>query len=152
MKENIEEGMLYAESMFGFNSRKPIVRISYGITFEVQVSPAEARHFAQSILEAAEGAETDAFMVNFMQTKVGFNEDQQIAAFMADFRKERDAAREEYNEEKNLPPEIQNAVNKSKIICECGHNLLAHLDGDEVDRDCKLIGCECGKFKRRRLV
>lgn len=153
-KENIEEGMLYAESMFGFKSRQPIVKISYGITFEVQISPSEARHFAHSILEAAEAAETDAFMVEFIKTRVGINEDEMVAAFLNDFRKARETAQEEYEAEKRaeLPKNIKQAVEKGRILCRCGHNLLAHDNEDEKDQSCKLIGCRCQKFERRKLM
>ena len=42
-KEQIEEGILYAENVFGHNTRRGLVKLSYGVTFEVLLSPEEAR-------------------------------------------------------------------------------------------------------------
>lgn len=86
-KQEIEEGILFAESIYGFRTRKPIVKISYGITFETQMSPEEARQFAHSIFEAAEAAETDAFLMEWLEKRIGIDTDEGKVAVLADFRK-----------------------------------------------------------------
>lgn len=90
--EIIEE-MLFAESLFGFKTRKGLVKLSHGITFEIQISPAEARAFAFSILEAAEAAETDELLATWVEKRVGVKDDAAKAALLMDFREIRDKIR-----------------------------------------------------------
>lgn len=148
MSENIEEGVLYAESMYGLNTREPIVKISYGITFECQMSPTEAREFALSVLAAAEGAETDAFMVDWLAKNVKITDPAKVALFISDFRRSREQETAIYSQP-IMPPAVTRAVAKSRRICQCGHNFLAHQDDDGKDVECALIGCKCAGFVPR---
>lgn len=56
---------------------------------EAQLTPAEARHLAQSLIEAAEAAEQDAFLVHFFTTVAGFTQPE-AAAILVQFRELRD--------------------------------------------------------------
>lgn len=69
--EQIHEEVFSAEAIFGQQTRRGIVRIGYGITFDLQMSPFEARKIAMSILEAADAAESDEFIITFLTQKVG---------------------------------------------------------------------------------
>lgn len=51
----------------------------------VQCTPAKAREIAQFILEAAEAAETDSFLYQFMKDKVGLDQEQ-AGRVLVDFR------------------------------------------------------------------
>ena len=92
-KEQIEEGILYAESIFGRNMRRGMVRLSYGITFDIVISPEEARFFAMSIMEAAQAAETDEILMSWLHDTVGVKDDEKKAAILVDFRNIRTAMR-----------------------------------------------------------
>lgn len=83
-KEQIEENILYAESVFGHNTRRGLVKLSYGITFEVFLSPEEARFFALSVMEAAQAAETDEILMTWLQKIV--KDEGAAAAVLRDFR------------------------------------------------------------------
>ena len=85
-KEQIQENILYAESIYGANTRRGLVRLSYGINFGIVISPEEARFFAMSVLEAAQAAETDEILVQFLQTKIGISTEGIAAKILADFR------------------------------------------------------------------
>lgn len=57
---------LLVTSGYGHNTREPFVMIEGDhIDSPIQMSPDEARAFAQNLLQAAEGAETDAFIFEF---------------------------------------------------------------------------------------
>ncbi len=85
-KEFIEEGILFAESIFGHHTRRGMVRLSYGITFDVRISPEEARFFAMSVLEAAQAAETDEILMSWLHNTVGVKDDEKKGAILVDFR------------------------------------------------------------------
>lgn len=67
----------------------PWVQLSWG-SEKCQMTPAEAKAHAYSILEAAEAATSDSIMVGFLADKVGLK-DVDIASVLRDFRKHRDA-------------------------------------------------------------
>lgn len=90
--EQIHEELFTAEAILGMETRRGIVRLGYGITFDLQVSPFEARKIALSILEAADAAEGDEFLVTFLQKKVGVGLDGAVAV-LRDFREMREAMR-----------------------------------------------------------
>lgn len=58
------------ESMVGRSAREPYVILTWGEE-RGRLTPTEARHHARRILEAAEAADQDAFMVHFLVDKVG---------------------------------------------------------------------------------
>ncbi len=68
--------MLWAASIYGAHARKGLVKLSFKET-EAIISPAEARRFALSVLEAAESAETDEFIMSWLSERVGQTDDAQ---------------------------------------------------------------------------
>lgn len=81
--------VILVSSGYGLNTRLPFVQIeSEDLDKPIQVSPQEARDLALNLLQAAEGADTDAFMVDFLKNTVGFG-DSEIAQMVALFRAER---------------------------------------------------------------
>ncbi len=89
----IEEGILYAESIFGHKTRRGLVRLSYGITFDITVTPEEARFFAMSVIEAAQAAETDEILMTWLQNDTGIKDQRKAAAVLVRFREIRTAMR-----------------------------------------------------------
>lgn len=96
MEEMIDqlEDVFTVETIFGHETRKGIVRIGYGLTFDLQMSPKEARKIATDILEAADAAESDEFLVKFLMGTVGVPLEG-AAAVLQEFR----AAREDFRKE-----------------------------------------------------
>lgn len=84
--EQIEESVLFAESIFGRETKRGLVRLSHGITFDIVISPEEARFFAMSVMEAAQAAETDEILMTWLQNSVGITNEQKAAEVLADFR------------------------------------------------------------------
>jgi len=83
----------HVTSNFGYRTQKPFVSITVqSKEFHVQMSPAAARALAMNLLQAAEAAETDAFLVGFFKSRIDMNE-RNIATILLDFRDWRDAAR-----------------------------------------------------------
>ncbi len=85
-KEQIQENMLYAESVFGRETKRGFVRLSVGISSEILITPEEARFFAMSVLEAAQAAETDEILMQFLQNKIGIPSEEIASKILADFR------------------------------------------------------------------
>lgn len=107
--EEIQENILYAESIFGHNTRRGLVRLSYGVTFDACISPEEARFYAMSILEAATAAETDEILMIWLSNVLGISDDQKLTAVLRDFREIRTAIRErELKEAKEAVKENKN--------------------------------------------
>lgn len=79
------EKTLWVRSQYGFNHRKPQVVITMPGGETLQMSPAEARHHALAVLECADAAESDAFIFEYLQAKVGLT-DNQMAQVLGDFR------------------------------------------------------------------
>ena len=75
---------LWASSGYGANSRQPFVTVHWKDVV-VQLSPDDARRFAISIVEAAEAAEQDAFLVEFTKESVGFD-DAAAIALLSEYR------------------------------------------------------------------
>lgn len=92
-KIEVEEGMLFAESIYGHNSNKGWVKLSYGITFEIKISPEETRAFARSVLEAAEAAETDELLMEWVEKRIGLKSAETKVPLLIDFRELREKMR-----------------------------------------------------------
>lgn len=72
----------------------PFVTLSLDGDDIVQMSVEEARHHAMCVLQAAEAAETDGMIVQFMANVLGERPDRvNNVAVLAEFRKIRDIAR-----------------------------------------------------------
>lgn len=75
---------IHVTSLVSHRTGKGMVHLSTARN-EAQLTPAEARHLAQSLIEAAEAAEQDAFMVHFFTTVAGFTQSE-AAAILMQFR------------------------------------------------------------------
>lgn len=84
-----DESVVWALS--GVNGRgEGFVQLRKGKESIAQMTPAEARQYAQQITEAAEGAETDEFILKFFQEKMGLPLST-VGQFLLEFRKYREA-------------------------------------------------------------
>lgn len=63
----------WAQSAYGMRTKQPIVVLHHQ-DWVLQVSPEEARGIASSILQAAEAAEQDAFLMEWIQRTTGVDE------------------------------------------------------------------------------
>lgn len=91
-----EEGItsLNVTSGFGHNTRQPFVQLVIPrADWMTQMSPANARALAFNLLQAADGAESDGFLVTFLQETVGVEDMRAIASILTDFRTWRDGRR-----------------------------------------------------------
>jgi hypothetical protein len=84
---------LWATSIYGGKSRRGLVELSkqdeYGSERIAQMTPAEARAVALSLLEAAEAAETDAIVMVWLQTRIKTGLEEAVRV-LRDFRMLRD--------------------------------------------------------------
>ena len=82
--------IIRVESGYGGNTRQPFVEIKDDrLKSPMQISPEEARDLALNLLEAAEAAEQDAFMFEFVSKDLNAG-DQAAANIIGEFRKWRD--------------------------------------------------------------
>jgi len=82
--------MIHIESIFGARSGAPLVELSWGDQ-AAQFTPDEARAHALRVLEVAEAADQDAFLMDFLLHKVGVVEIEKRAMVLNDFRAWREA-------------------------------------------------------------
>lgn len=86
MPDNTPTGEnVQVSSGYGARTRVPFVAIQIGDRKPLQWSPDEARRVAALLLECAEAAEGDAFVVEWFTEKAGL-ELAQAGALLADFR------------------------------------------------------------------
>jgi hypothetical protein len=85
----IHEDILFAESIFGNRERRGLVKLSHGISWEITITPSEARIYALSILEAAEAAEQDAFLMRWLRAEIGLSDDEAAVNLLRRFREMR---------------------------------------------------------------
>lgn len=81
--------LIQVSSLVSHRTRKPIVEFHWGKE-RGQIDAKDAITHAINVLEAAEAAQTDAFLFEFATKRLLFTE-QQAAALIADFRAYRDA-------------------------------------------------------------
>ena len=79
-------------SMYGKSGRQPLVTLGWGDLMPRQMSPDEAREIARMLLEAAEAADQDGFIVEFAQRGLGQTEETAVC-MLAAFREWREQAR-----------------------------------------------------------
>lgn len=85
-------------SGYGQNTRRPFVE--FRGPSESTMSPKEARDLAMNLIQAAEAAESDGFLVEFVLEQIG-GEMEQAAGLLQMFREWREALwREKYGREK----------------------------------------------------
>lgn len=89
-----DEEHIWAASIYGADRRKGLVELEVGKEKRV-ITPTEARAFAYSILEAAEAAETDEFLMGWLAERVGIKEDEPCVQVLRDFRKKREEMRKQ---------------------------------------------------------
>jgi hypothetical protein len=94
-----ESGVLSVSSGYGQNTKQPFVTIALASPVEtanpaVQLLTSQAREIAMQILEAADAAESDGFVVGWL-TDVADLSEAQAAALLQEFRAYRDARRKE---------------------------------------------------------
>lgn len=83
---------IWVQSMVSHRTRQPMVSIYWPKDVEAaQMTPAEAREFALSILRSAEAAEQDSFMFEWVQKVVGADE-AAAAGLLQEYRKYRGQA------------------------------------------------------------
>ena len=75
--------------MVGMRSREPFVIFRWGDECG-QLTPREARQHARRVLEAAEAADSDAFLLAFLRDQVGADLQHQVAV-LGEFRRWRAA-------------------------------------------------------------
>lgn len=86
-----EEGIAIGiSSGFGHNTQRPFVQILIErADWMTQMSPAEARDLALNLLQAADGAESDGFLVTFLRERIGVEDMRTIASLLVEFREYR---------------------------------------------------------------
>lgn len=82
----------WVNSLYGAHTKQGLVHLHHA-DWSFQCSPSEARAIAGQILEAAEAAEQDAFLVEWVRAEIGVG-DQEAAGLLQDFRHWKDAKRE----------------------------------------------------------
>ena len=89
----IQEGdpVVRVSSAFGLNTRRPY--LIEGADWMTLMSPDNARELAMNLLEAAEAAESDGFMVHFMKNAMEIDDDGAFASVLSEFRKYREILR-----------------------------------------------------------
>lgn len=86
------EKQVVVRSMYGHHNQRGLVVLKLEEEM-AQLTPTKAREIAGMLLEAADAAESDHFIVKFMRETIGLGE-QQAAQVLMDFRKLRDELRE----------------------------------------------------------
>lgn len=83
------EKMILVTSGYGANTNQPFVQVeAEELDRPLQMSPNEARALAVNLLEAADAAETDGYLVGFFRDEL--KQDRQgIAVILSNFRKYR---------------------------------------------------------------
>jgi hypothetical protein len=94
-----EPGVLSVSSGYGQNTKQPFVTLALASPVETanpaaQLLTSQAREIAMQILEAADAAESDGFVVGWLGDVADLNE-AQAAALLQEFRAYRDARRKE---------------------------------------------------------
>jgi len=92
-----EEGIAIGiTSGFGHNTQRPFVQMLIErADWMTQMSPAEARNLAFNLLQAADGAESDGFLVTFLREKADIDDMSAIAGLLVEFREYREMLRRE---------------------------------------------------------
>ena len=86
----------WVSSGYGAHTRQSFVQLHHG-DWTIQCSPDEARQLAQSIVEAAEAAEQDGFLIEWAKQSIGVD-DGAATQLLMEYRKWREARRKEPSE------------------------------------------------------
>jgi|GEM_PF-6115933 len=72
-------------------TRRPFVNVTVGARdLHAQLSPGEAIDLAHNLLEAAEGARSDAFLISWLLHEIGVDSEQAAVALLEGFRQWRE--------------------------------------------------------------
>ena len=88
-----QEGIvnILVQSGYGHNTRKPFVEmVLHAADFSTQTPPAQARELAFNLLGCAEAANSDGFLMGFMQNLIGVKERAALAGVLGQFREYRE--------------------------------------------------------------
>lgn len=87
-----EEGVTFeVSSGFGHNTQSPYVQVLIKkADWMTQMSPATARELAMSLFVAADAAESDGFLVGFLQKTIGVKDMSAIVSVLLQFREYRE--------------------------------------------------------------
>lgn len=93
------EGQLHVKSIYGVNTKQPIVEIELE-NYKVQVSAATARRIALLLLECAEAAEQDGALFNWgLGHGFGNERAAQMVVVLRKYREEQQDAEDKYYSE-----------------------------------------------------
>ena len=96
MSEQPNEISFMVSSGFGHRERAPYVQVLIeAADWMTQMPPAKARELAANLLEAAEAAEGDGFLMTFLGERIGVQDERALATVLMDFRAYREQARAE---------------------------------------------------------
>ncbi len=87
---------IHVSSGYGHNTHEPFVMVEADVLdTPLQLSPTDARALAFNILSAAEAAENDAFLIEFVKEEL--NQDDHVAAsILVEYREWRKRRREQH--------------------------------------------------------
>jgi len=68
--QQVDPSMLMVNSMVSARTREPMIRLRW-FTFVAQIGPEQAKELAFNSLDAAEAAQSDAFVMQFMSKVAG---------------------------------------------------------------------------------
>lgn len=89
MTENKKDQMFLVSSGYGGNTKRPFVQMQHpAIDRPLTISPNEARALAMNLLECADAAETDGFIVEFFKGEME-QADATIIVLLRQFREYR---------------------------------------------------------------
>lgn len=81
-------------SGFGHNTQQPFVQmLIQRADWMTQMTPESARELAFNLLSAADGAESDGFLITFLRNTVGVEDMRAIATILTEFREYREKRR-----------------------------------------------------------
>lgn len=80
-----KRNLINVSSVYGADSREPLVQVQWGDE-EGVLSLDAARQLGRDLIEAASAAETDAFLMEFLEKRVGVKEIHHRAGVLLDFR------------------------------------------------------------------
>lgn len=81
---HVPRKVFFVESVYGAQTRQPLVRISYEGKEITMINPQDAVMLAINLIQAANASITDAFLFDFM---TDLADEPRAAAVMAEFRK-----------------------------------------------------------------
>lgn len=95
-KSYLDQGIIniFVQSGFGHNTQQPFVElVIHAADWSTQMSPGEARDLAFNLLQCADAAEGDGFLMSFMDKAIGVADRRMQASLLVQFREYREAQR-----------------------------------------------------------